>query len=53
MANRLLQGLLCEPKHRLTDRAAFAQAVSRLSSFRAKKEQEEQKSEKDARKPAA
>ncbi|MCE5200311.1 MAG: hypothetical protein ABFD54_08580 [Armatimonadota bacterium] len=41
MANCTLQSLFREPTKRLTDRAAFAQAVSRLSS--ASREQEKER----------
>lgn len=51
MANGTLQGLFLEPKHRLTDRTAFVQALSRLSyTDNSKKENIEQKRAKDASK---
>jgi hypothetical protein len=53
MANGTLQGLFTEPKNRLTDRAAFAQALSRLSCLKSKKEEDsERKRPKDAPKAA-
>ncbi|MHB9035582.1 MAG: hypothetical protein ACYC64_02870 [Armatimonadota bacterium] len=45
MANCTLQSLFREPQKRLTDRVAFAQAVSRISSIQSKREE-------DAKKPA-
>ncbi|MCL5105549.1 MAG: hypothetical protein M1133_15750 [Armatimonadetes bacterium] len=44
MANGTLQSLFREPRDRRTDRAVFAQAVSRISVVRSQKKE-------DARKP--
>lgn len=52
MANGTLEGLLREPKNRLTDRAAFIQAISRLSCMTAKKVEPEPKPTNEDRKSA-
>jgi len=48
MANSTLQGLFRESSVRATDRATFAYVISRLSSAKDKKVEDQQKSEKDA-----
>lgn len=47
-----LQSLLRPSKNRLTDRAAFVQAVSRLSNIKAKKDEHAQKSARDEQEAA-
>jgi hypothetical protein len=50
MANGTLQYLLRESKSRPADREAFAQAMSRLSEFRSKRAEREQKPTKSDQK---
>ncbi len=52
MANSTLQSLLREPKTRFTDRATFAQALSRLSCPKDRKAEDERKAAKQAEKAA-
>ena len=54
MVNITLQSLFRDSKNRVTDRAAFAQAVSRLSEIRSSKieERDSRKSVKDKQKSA-
>lgn len=52
MANGTLESLFREPKNRMTDRAAFAQALSRLSAVKSTKDTDERKSAKGEEKAA-
>jgi len=52
MANSTLQSLFREPKTRLTDRTTFVQVISRLSSSKDKKAEDERKFVKQAEKAA-
>lgn len=52
MANSTLQSLFREPKTRLTDRTTFVQVISRLSSSKDKRAEEERKFVKQAEKAA-
>jgi hypothetical protein len=52
MANSTLQSLFREPRTRLTDRTTFVQVISRLSSYKEKRAEEERKFVRQAEKAA-
>ncbi|MEN6356892.1 MAG: hypothetical protein ABFD83_07380 [Armatimonadota bacterium] len=52
MGEYIFQSLFCKPQERHTDRAAFARAVSRISSMRIKKEEDTRRQVRSRQKAA-